>query len=233
MSPLIHIPEGAPATVDILWRWLHITSGVLWIGLLYFFNLVGAPFLGELDPPTRMKVFSPLMQRALNWFRWSALITVVAGLALYGRIVATDAHNAGASQGALWMSWFLIWAGVWMLFYLALRTGKGAIVAVVLTVSGVCGSWAFLAWNSHGWESNRTLAAGLGGGMAWFMLLNVWGVIWRINKKLLRWAREGAMPAEAAALMRQSSLCAKANFWWSFFVIFWMGVSSHYPVFGK
>src|SRR5438093_5754870 len=83
----------------LLLRWVHFVAGITWIGLLYFFNLVNVPLMKELDAPTKGKVMPALMLRALWWFRWAAVVTVLAGLAYWGNIVASDAHNAGVGMG--------------------------------------------------------------------------------------------------------------------------------------
>jgi len=54
-------------------RWLHLIFGIIWIGLLYFFNLVGTPSMKALEPGVRVKVYPVLMARAMAWFggrRW-------------------------------------------------------------------------------------------------------------------------------------------------------------------
>jgi len=66
-------------------RWIHIVAGIVWIGLLYWFNLVNIPFQRVLDPSLKGQVNPPLFTRALAWFRWSAVVTVTAGLLMiYG-----------------------------------------------------------------------------------------------------------------------------------------------------
>ncbi len=66
-------------------RWVHFVAGITWIGLLYWFNLVNIPFQRVLDPSVKGQVNPPLFTRALAWFRWSAVVTVTAGLLLiYG-----------------------------------------------------------------------------------------------------------------------------------------------------
>ena len=84
----------------------------------------------------------------------------------------------------------------------------GAICGVAVFAA----AYAYLALNSDGWESNRLLSIGIGGGIGWFMLLNVWGVIWRMQKKIIRWTREnpaGAMPPELARLARLTFLASR------------------------
>src|SRR5262249_62208015 len=96
-------------------RWLHFIFGIIWIGLLYFFNLVGTPAMARLDPAVRIKVYPALMSRAMAWFRWSALITVLMGLRYFFRLLSADAHNAGDSS--LVLRWFGWWLLVWIVAY--------------------------------------------------------------------------------------------------------------------
>jgi uncharacterized membrane protein len=66
-------------------RWVHLVAGITWIGLLYWFSFVNIPFQRVLDPAVKAQVNPPLLTRALAWFRWSAVVTVTAGLLLiYG-----------------------------------------------------------------------------------------------------------------------------------------------------
>src|SRR5580658_5880330 len=95
LTPRMQFPGGAQTALIVV-RWIHIVAGVTWIGLLYFFNLVGMPFLQELDVKSRGNVIPKLMPRALWWFRWGAVVTVLAGIAYWMHIVATDARNAVA-----------------------------------------------------------------------------------------------------------------------------------------
>ena len=64
----------------MLLRWLHFLFGITWIGLLYYFNLVQVPFFAETEPPVRSGAVQKLVPRALWWFRWGAMGTVVVGL---------------------------------------------------------------------------------------------------------------------------------------------------------
>ena len=70
--------------VELLVRWIHFIAGITWIGLLYFFNLVNVNFMKSLDAATKGKVVPQLMPNALWWFRWGAVVTVLAGLLLMG-----------------------------------------------------------------------------------------------------------------------------------------------------
>jgi uncharacterized membrane protein len=227
-------------------RWIHFIAGITWVGLLYFFNLVNIPFLGELDAKSKSIVIPKLMPRALWWFRWSSVVTVLVGMAYWMHIVATDHANAiamgvTASSGVMFGSFFGLWTvafvvemGVLMSPAEGLR--KGPVLGVIIAVVTFASAYLFLALNQHGWESNRALAIGIGGGLGWFMMLNVWGIIWRMQKKIIAWTTANAvngtpMPAEAAKFARLSFLCSRVNFWLSFPMLFFMGAASHYILF--
>src|SRR5207237_662965 len=76
---------------------------------------------------TKGKVIPSLMPRALWWFRWAALVTVLAGLAYFGNIVGADARNGGGSAGSVMAIFFLVWTVVWGILYACLVPGKGAL----------------------------------------------------------------------------------------------------------
>lgn len=68
--------------ITVFVRFLHVLSGIFWIGLLYFFNVVNVPTMKALDGPTKGKVVPILMPRALAWFRYSATATFIFGVIL-------------------------------------------------------------------------------------------------------------------------------------------------------
>jgi uncharacterized membrane protein len=242
-SPSISLPNDVQTNFLMLLRWIHFLAGITWIGLLYFFNLVNVPLMKELDPPTKGKVFPVLMSRALWWFRVAAVVTVLAGLAYWGSIVASDARNAGATSGTAMASFFIVWTAVWGILYALLIPGKGIldkgpVLAVLVAVVVIVASWLFLDFNDHGWESNRMLAIGIGGGIGWVMMLNVWGVIWRIQKRMIQWTKESAanqtpMPEKAKSMARMAFLSSRMNAYLSIPLLFLMGAASHYPMFGR
>ena len=61
-------------------RYLHVFAGVLWIGLLYYFNFVQIPTMPNVPAELKPGVTKYIAPAALFWFRWSALVTVVLGL---------------------------------------------------------------------------------------------------------------------------------------------------------
>ena len=68
--------------IDFLLRWAHVLVGIAWIGILYYFNFVQVPAFAELDAGARSQSIDKLASRALWWFRWAAVATVVFGLLL-------------------------------------------------------------------------------------------------------------------------------------------------------
>ena len=143
-------------------RWLHIVSGVFWIGLLYYLNAVQVPALAaaaeDKGGPGGAGIGKYVAPRALFWFRWSALVT--------------------------WL------AGAWLLsanFVPAFTLG--------LTLD------TFSLYH---------LTIGIGAWLGTIMLLNVWGIIWPNQKKVL-----GIVPAtdEEKAQARKTALYAsRTNF---------------------
>src|SRR2546423_12399709 len=96
---IFHGPSGQELTRIIL-RWSHFVAGITWIGILYFFNLVNVNFMKALDAPTKGKVIPELMPRALWFFRWGAVLTVLAGLTYYAMfILRVDVKNAETLSG--------------------------------------------------------------------------------------------------------------------------------------
>jgi uncharacterized membrane protein len=174
----------------------------------------------------------------------AAVLTVLAGLIYWGNgIVAVDARNAQASSGTVMMSFFGIWTVAWAILYAVLIPGKGPldkgpVIAVIYAIVVAVAAWLFLSINDQGWQSNRLLSIGIGGGIGWVMMLNVWGVIWRIQKKLIAWTKDNAqngtpIPEQAKRMARMGFLASRANAYLSLPMLFFMGAASHYVMFGK
>src|SRR6266852_5180008 len=106
-KPHFSFVANAAANELMKLRWLHFIFGIIWIGLLYFFNLVGTPSMKALEPGVRVKVYPVLMSRAMAWFRWSAPVTVVVGMRYFFSLLATDARNSG--NAGLALRWFGRW----------------------------------------------------------------------------------------------------------------------------
>src|SRR6202046_1375006 len=108
---------GTEAFALIL-RWFHIIAGITWIGLLYFFNLVNVPFMKQVDAAAKPKILQYMTLPALNWFRWSSLVTVFVGLWYWGQfLVAPDAKRQGLGEGGTMGLFFGLWLAVFFLLF--------------------------------------------------------------------------------------------------------------------
>lgn len=228
---------GVDANIQMLLRWLHFLAGITWIGLLYFFNLVNVEFMKSLDAPTRSKVVPELMPRALWWFRWGAVVTVAAGLIYYLILLHTEPN-----LGRVFTVWLILVLLAWFAIYLLLKPLSGAlnngrILALLIGLVVFIMAYLILRLNGHPGASSRTLSIGIGGGIGVIMLLNVWGIIWPHQKRIIAWTRESAqkgtaMPPEAQKLARRAFLASRTNAWLSIPMLFFMGAASHYSMFG-
>jgi uncharacterized membrane protein len=242
VPPRLNLDLG-PALLFLVLRWVHFVAGILWVGLLYYFNLVNTPLMKSAQPAEKGFVVTQLMPRALWWFRWSSVVTVLTGVWIWSAIVASDAQNAGVKPGAAMGSFFGIWTlafilemGILMSPVEALK--KGPVLTVLMMIIILAASYLYVALNQHGWESNRMLSIGVGGGMGWFMMFNVWGLLWRMQKKIIRWttanvANGTPIPLEAEKAARLSLLVSRINFVLTFPLLFFMGVAAHYPLFAN
>jgi uncharacterized membrane protein len=220
-------------------RWFHIIAGILWVGLLYFFNLIHVPFIKQVDAAAKPKIFQTLTLPTMNWFRWSSLVTVILGLWYWGQFyVGDDAKRDGGSVLATIGLFLLLWIAVfWILYFLIKKAAPsgyvlGAITAILVYAAG----WLFVHYTPVGADDNHVLCIGVGGGMGLLMLFNVWGIVWPANKKIIRGTLAGTPPENAAALARHSFLAARMNFFLSVPLIFYMAASSHFSstvIFGK
>lgn len=240
-QPHVSFLSGAYANETMALRWLHLIFGIIWIGLLYFFNLVLTPAMKQCDPKLRTKIYPELMPGAMAWFRWSALVTVLVGLRYFQIHLSSDAKAAGdPSLVGKWLGWWLlVWVIAYIFIYGLQLPAKGVLDSSWVRVIGigvvlVAASWLVLALNGGANVSNAHLAISVGGGLGFVMLLNTWGVVWRVQKRLIAWSRTSAeqgtpLPPEAERLMRWNYLTARTSFWLSFPMLFFMAAASHYP----
>ncbi len=124
---LIILFIGKPTFDQAFWagffRWAHVISGVLWIGILYYFNFVQMPSMPKIPDEQKPAITKVIAPEALFWFRWAAAATVLFGLItahLSGYLSALWTFGPG-NRGMLigigmWMAlimafnvWFVIW----------------------------------------------------------------------------------------------------------------------------
>jgi len=111
-----------------LWRWAHVLSGVMWIGILWYFNFVQIPNMGNIPDEQKPAIGKVIAPAALFWFRWGAMLTIITGLGLAmanGYIVeaislglaGTEPDNGHRMIGiGMWLGaimWFNVWFIIW------------------------------------------------------------------------------------------------------------------------
>ncbi len=161
-------------------RWFHLFAGITWIGLLYYFNFVQVPTFKGLDAPTKNILVPTLVKRALFWFRWMAVVTVLVG----------------------WVYFFTVWA-------------IGGFYDVTTL-----------------WWSVAILTGGL---IGTFMFLNVWGVIWRYQRRIIAateaLAKGTPTPPDMPKWAKRALIASRMNLAMSLPLIFFMASASHLPLF--
>ncbi len=229
---------GKEATQLIL-RWFHFIAGILWVGLLYFFNLINAPYMKQVDAASKPNIFRNLTLPALNWFRWSALATVFLGFWYWGQfLVAPDAQLENKSAGSTIGLFLLLWiVAFWIIYFtIKLMQPNGYVLGVVVAIVVYAAGWLFVHYTPVGGDDNHVLGIGIGGGMGILMMFNVWGIIWPNNKRIIRGTLAGTPPQNAAALARQAYLASRTNFFLSVPLLFYMAAAAHFSstvIFGK
>lgn len=111
-----------------LFRWLHVLSGIMWIGLLYYFNFVQIPNMPNIPDEQKPAIGKVIAPAALFWFRWAAMATVITGLILgYLNEYIHDAMSLGFMNDfavprnifigiGMWLGiimWFNVWFVIW------------------------------------------------------------------------------------------------------------------------
>jgi uncharacterized membrane protein len=100
-------------------RWLHVLSGIMWIGLLWYFNFVQTPSMPKIPDEQKPAISKVIAPAALFWFRWSALSTIIFGLILAQMNgYLTEALSLGLSDHVAKHSaiGFGMWLGLIMMF---------------------------------------------------------------------------------------------------------------------
>jgi uncharacterized membrane protein len=107
-------------------RWLHVLSGVMWIGILWYFNFVQIPSMPKIPDEQKPAIAKVIAPAALFWFRWAAMATIVTGLILaWMNDYIVDAIALGITGGeaghtaigiGMWLGaimWFNVWFIIW------------------------------------------------------------------------------------------------------------------------
>lgn len=111
--------------VDFIFRWAHVLFGMVWIGMLYYFNFVQAEYFKEAEAGAKADAMKKLAPRALWWFRWGAMFTFLTGLILL-RLVGADTSIMG--MPVIWVGAVLgtlMFLNVWLIIWPAQQVVLG------------------------------------------------------------------------------------------------------------
>ncbi len=212
--------------VESLFRWFHVLAGILWIGLLYFFNWVNSAFAPTMDAETKKKVVPELLPRALFWFRMGAALTWVTGIFLL-TIIYYHGKQMWPGQVSDWgPAAFIMLAVVFLGVFV-----YDLLYKMVLTdpQAGFWGGWVLatvVVFLLDYWAglSYRGYAIHLGAMFGTIMAFNVWFRIWPAQRKIITATKNGEAPDPG--LVALAGLRSKHNTYMSVPLVFLM-ISQH------
>ncbi len=214
--------------LNLVFRWIHVIAGVMWIGHLWFFNFVNSQVAKTFDADSKRKVVPELMPRALYWFRWGAAWTWISGILLLGIVYYMGGNLLDAGSSLSVTTGTMIGLAVMVLGFAAYdilwqtplkKNPLGATIVSLVLLSGV--SW----WLSS-MLSGRALFIHIGALFGTAMAANVWMRIWPAQRKIIAAIKGGSAPDPA--LVAIAGLRSKHNTYMSMPLLFLM-VSNHYP----
>ncbi len=212
--------------LSALFRWLHVIAGVVWIGMLYFFNFVNGPLGGSLDGDTKKKVVPELMPRALYWFRWGAAWTWITGVLLLGLVFHMGGimfeGGRGWGPGAGVMALFVFVAPFVYdpLHKSSLGKDPRSFGAVAFALVAVA-VWLMVGWAGFSYRAfNIHLGVMFGTIMAW----NVWFRIWPAQQQIIAAVKSGQAPD--AALVALAGARSRHNTYMSV-PLLWTMINQH------
>ena len=134
--------------------------------------------------------------------------------------------------------WIVAWLIIAMLYRMSVAGGPlkdGRVLAAVIAVLVFATAWVIVPIIRDG-GSNRTMSIAVGGGLGMVMFMNVWMIIWPLQKKIIAATRAtaesgAAAPADLPKWARRAFLASRTNAWLSIPMLFFMGAASHFPIF--
>lgn len=181
-------------------RWIHLVAGVLWIGLLYFFNWVNGAFQATLDADTKRKVVPELMPRALFWFRWGAAWTWITGVLLMFLLYYMGAYMTTTGLRPTFGQWIVPFLGVLVgfpIYDLLFKTlGKTQHAAAVVIWGLIAVLFAWMIDEAMGFSS-RAAYIHVGALFGTAMAANVWMRIWPAQRRIITAVKNGQAPDPA------------------------------------
>jgi uncharacterized membrane protein len=222
-----------------IFKWLHIFAGIMWIGLLYFFNFINGSFAATLDPESKKKVVPELMPRALFWFRWGAAWTWFTGLVLLyvvywaGGLMPNDftSDEVTGEPANMFIHIMLSFTFLAVFIYDFIYRKFGSLNLRVLTIisysligltvymMAYLANFEYRAYNMH-----------IGAMFGTMMAFNVWFRIWPAQQKIITAIKNGEAPD--ASDLGLAGLRSKHNTYLSMPLI-WTMMNQHSVVFNN
>lgn len=202
---------------QLSFRWIHFLAGVVWIGILYFFNWINGPFAATLDAESKRKVVPELMPRALWWFRWGAAWTWITGVALlfvmyyirdtqnffsgetlleFAKDERTELKPSAAEWGIPFAALFVGFIIYDNLFKIVGSKGAQAHAACVV-IWGLIATGFFWFLTEKQGMSGRAGMVHVGGLFGTAMAANVWMRIWPAQQRIITAIKNGEAPDAA------------------------------------
>tara|TARA_B100001250_G_scaffold148634_1_gene127319 strand:+ start:1607 stop:2449 length:843 start_codon:yes stop_codon:yes gene_type:complete len=219
-----------------IFKWLHIIAGVVWIGLLYFFNFINGHFAATLDSDSKKKVVPELMPRTLYWFRWGAAWTWVTGIVLLlviywlgaeGLMPADFTSDEITGDGPNMFIHFLLaftFLAVFIYDYIYKSSLASNVRLVTILSFILIGLYVFAMENLANFEY-RTFNIHLGAMFGTNMAFNVWFRIWPAQQKIISAIKNGEAPD--SNLVALAGLRSKHNTYMSVPLI-WTMIAVHH-----
>ena len=215
-----------------IFKWIHIIAGVLWIGLLYFFNWINGHVAATMDGDTKKKVVPELMPRALYFFRWGAAWTWVTGMVLLLLVYWMQMNDSmfrelGIGEEASKFKHVAYLIPFIMVFvcdaFYKSSLAKNTRVATITSFMGIAGVLCLLICVSE-MTSYRAYNIHLGTMFGSMMAFNVWYRIWPAQQRIITAIKNGDAPNPADAGM--AGLRSKHNTYMSVPLI-WTMINEH------
>ena len=112
--------------LQFIFRYIHVLAGIMWIGLLYYFNFVQIPNMPNIPDEQKPAIGKVIAPAALWYFRWAAMVTLISGIILAhlnGYLIAAlqlgiaDSNSSNTAIGiGMWLAiimWFNVWFVIW------------------------------------------------------------------------------------------------------------------------
>ena len=137
VAATVSAPSFGHAWFAFVFRWLHVISGIMWIGHLWYFNFTQMPSMPKIPDEQKPAISKVIAPQALFWFRWGAMATIATGLILAwmnGYLVdavllgITDSGYSTPIGIGMWLG-TIMWFNVWFIIWPAQQKALGLVEA--------------------------------------------------------------------------------------------------------